>query len=883
MKQKLLNRYVILMFLTALTQAAFAQSITQIELPEGTKIIVNGAEIKNEVIISLPGDTTYTDKVVMENYFYRFNAQGPRLYGKFERNGNYVIFDCSSIVKKTELDFLDFGIKERIYIESGDSVVYRIISNLKWQLLETGRGKSITYHDTTGAVIFWTPQITAEYDGRSVIRDVYRCGSDLVIKFESGNYPVIIDPTIYYNWTYTNPARSTYIDTINPGTNFSTASNIYISYLDNYEARRLILDFSFLQNYRKSRVDSANFSINKNMYDPDTQKIVYNPLYSNYNEDFTITEATARISETGHNWNQLLALKDYLVDISTDTVTVTAANGWYKWDATEIVRAVVEHDSVWNFFISHIAYQSSQGGWKTSRWNLYSGIPFYIYTTDIAGPDTFYTAAQDTHQFKIYLGTGSGDEYVSLQVRIDSTLLYLDNLGNKVSEKEGSECYLFNNTLFDSAVITPNTPVTFIAQKDSGIYESDFDTLVVHSLVNDPDTLKFLSYDQDFIYMDFAGDGNPDTVEYCIYDEYNLTYYDTLGNDTSEVFWAKRESWKHADSVKIQFLTGIVVYRFKTKARNTDGIETEFSDVREVVTFDQLAKPQPPSVTAISDSQFFVSVTDTTNDSYNDVTFAVKDSINHFWFDTAGNHIDTALYSPKSSWSGFYAGGYSSNQEAGFINIASDSLKYNFLCSNQLNIFALTQPGTLSAEAVNDSLIKIIFGSDENSDSIRYVLFDSLSQKYYTLYGDSSNMVVKFKKVDIDTIYITASHPNKGFEFYTGSYNSDSVFSGYSAKAETWSWVLVPEIDSVRVLNKDSVFIRIFFPAENPVYSLYCIEDSVTGELFNIETRDFREESGYPAWCWGTKDEFGESGFIILTEAGRTYVIRIYGKEGKVK
>ena len=142
---------------------------------------------------------------------------------------------------------------------------------------------------------------------------------------------------------------------------------------------------------------------------------------------------------------------------------------------------------------------------------------------------------------------------------------------------------------------------------------------------------------------------------------------------------------------------------------------------------------------------------------------------------------------------------------------------------------------------------------------------------------------VKFTKEDIDTIWIGASHPNRGFEFYTGSYNSDSIFSGYSVKAEEWSWVLVPEIDSICVLNKDSAFVRMAFPDKNPFYSLYCLEDSVTGELFNIETREFNEAEGYPAWCWGTKNDFGKSGFIILTNPARTYVIRVYGKEGKEK
>lgn len=852
----------ILIFL--LTQFSFSQNSEYRRISDKLQIKCSDNAVKSDIIVGVKGDTAYTDKVEMERYFSRIHRNGKY---KIEKNGKYVQFELPGKNNVT-LEYHDNGIKETLELKESDSICCNILSNLDIRFKE----KSLFFYKNEKPA-FYIPELTAkDSTGKEIELQVSLKSNRLIIKIKNKSdfkYPVYIDPSIYlytFSKYYSSWTRSDYPDNIN---NASSSSFVW----GNTIRPGVLFIAPILENFRKIKLDSFRFGFYSYTGTDLQMDLCIYPIIRQ--TPMLIDSATYNDYRKDKAWGNKGG--DYYFFPSSDTVNYQYnSNEWFYFRSDLLFNSVVLHDSANNGFILRVLTADSQFVART-----YNGIKFEVFWEEIERPDTFTVSAVDTDAFEVYLGTGAGIEYVNLQVKTDTAWFYIDSLGNKTSEK--SKHCLFGNTAFDSSVISPNKNVMFRAQKDSCIYESDWDTLSIFSLAAIPDSVSLSSFDENFIYLKMNQDNNPDSLKYCIFDDLNGVYYDTLGNDTSGIFWAGKSSWTRNDSIYIKLLTGQKEYRFKIKAKNSDDVETPFSETKYVVTFLGVVKPMSPSVFALNDSQFQISVVDTFNDIFNDVTYSLKDTINHFRFDTSGNKIDTIVYKPKTSWENVIVSGYLPNQYSGFVNAAMDSLGMNKLFSDQADIFSLTQKGSLQNVAAEDSILLIIFNSDENDDSVKYILKDTISGNYFNHFGDSAKIVFKFLKADFDTIKIAPSHPNRQYIFVTGSYNSDSLFSGYSKAVEVWSQVFVPKIDSVKVINKDSVFLKISFPADNPDYSLYCIEDSVTGQLFRISSSEFDTCTGYPVWCWFTKSEFGENGFFMLTDPGRKYVIRIYAKEGREK
>lgn len=174
---------------------------------------------------------------------------------------------------------------------------------------------------------------------------------------------------------------------------------------------------------------------------------------------------------------------------------------------------------------------------------------------------------------------------------------------------------------------------------------------------------------------------------------------------------------------------------------------------------------------------------------------------------------------------------------------------------------------------------------DSNPERVTYQLYDSTLGLYINpATGEASSDTYWFLKSEFDTVNYTVT-PNSYHDLYVRSRNSDSLKTDWSLNNALYSWASIPEIDSVAADSPDSIFIRIN-PQNNPSYTYFALEDSITGLFYNLDSLRFQstgvtEDS---SWAWYTFAEWGGlSGTYIHASSRSSLRLRLYSKDGKTR
>ncbi|MCH8285990.1 hypothetical protein IIB79_05605, partial [candidate division KSB1 bacterium] len=97
-----------------------------------------------------------------------------------------------------------------------------------------------------------------------------------------------------------------------------------------------------------------------------------------------------------------------------------------------------------------------------------------------------------------------------------------------------------------------------------------------------------------------------------------------------------------------------------------------------------------------------------------------------------------------------------------------------------------------------------------------------------------------------------------------------------------WSWAQIPDIVSAFPHSRDSILI-VIDPKENPSYTYFAIEDSVSG-LFIDNSSNVLRSSGVTVdstWAWAAYAEWGgAAGYFVVVSPNTSFVFRAYAKEG---
>jgi len=260
------------------------------------------------------------------------------------------------------------------------------------------------------------------------------------------------------------------------------------------------------------------------------------------------------------------------------------------------------------------------------------------------------------------------------------------------------------------------------------------------------------------------------------------------------------------------------------------------------------------------------------------------DSLNGITGDTISLGIDNpdTLYDTLN-----FTGYYDSLATIKVTLVDTFGYTYGEISSLSLRTLAQRVPA-VSVIDTCDTVITMYFpaAADSNPDRVFYQLFDSTLAVYInpitgdTSYSDTSWYIQSaFDTVAYD-VGINTLH-----ELFVNSRNSDSLKTGYYYSNAIWSWAQVPDVDSVFAHGPDSVFIRID-PQNNPAYTYFALEDSVTGLFYDLDNLQFRS-SGVTvdsSWAWYSYSDWGgSSGRYIIVPNGSTYVLRFYSKDGNTR
>ena len=211
-----------------------------------------------------------------------------------------------------------------------------------------------------------------------------------------------------------------------------------------------------------------------------------------------------------------------------------------------------------------------------------------------------------------------------------------------------------------------------------------------------------------------------------------------------------------------------------------------------------------------------------------------------------------------------------------------------YISPDTLSFYSMSQQvTTLNVIATTETTATFVFGPDSNANDILYRVTDSSTS--FTVFVDtlsdtSSTDSSWYIKTAFDTLTVNSAI-NELHRIFVEALNSDSLSNGLTLSDSVWTWAVAPAIDTVYVVNKDSIILFVD-PGDNPSYTYFAFEDSISGLFVDVGTMSFRSSSITvdSSWAWGTYADWGGvSGAIINTDPNTRYVLRGYSKDGNKK
>ncbi len=350
--------------------------------------------------------------------------------------------------------------------------------------------------------------------------------------------------------------------------------------------------------------------------------------------------------------------------------------------------------------------------------------------------------------------------------------------------------------------------------------------------------------------------------------------------DSSTQYW----SYTLDTSITIDTLSSLTDYSFLMKGYNADTVRTLSNVV--TVTTDSLPKPYEFVLDDLDTNKVMLSLIDTSGSL--DLTLIFIDTFGILSNDT----LEFNGTNPDTLRDTLSAGGLPDSLvaiEVILLNASGDTTVTANDTTLQFYLMAAPVPAVTAIDT-SDTLIQIMFSTtDINPDSgVYYQLLDSTLSIFISPDGDTVGIDTSwFVKATWDTVDYHPLSPNTLHELYVNSRNSDDVETGFLYYDSLWTWAQTVNVDTSIADAVDSVTIKIgLSPRDNPSYTFYALEDSITGFAYDLDNMTFGTGvvSIDSTWQWYTYDEWGDSTGVDITVAENTrYVLRFYSKDGNIR
>lgn len=305
-------------------------------------------------------------------------------------------------------------------------------------------------------------------------------------------------------------------------------------------------------------------------------------------------------------------------------------------------------------------------------------------------------------------------------------------------------------------------------------------------------------------------------------------YFDCTSENCDEGI----NEWVQTSTDTVTGLTSNTLYTFVVKARNGDGIETEYSG--ELVLYSGAFVPGEPTVSQVSTSSLSVRIDTNLNNS--DVQYSVQDlGTGNYVNISSGELQEEESWGTYSEWggaSGINLTGLDSGTEYTIQVKArnSDSIETEFGDSSSVYT-ALNAPTIGTPTVLSDTSIRWNFTDNEGNET------------GFRVYDASDNLVATCASADLSSCDETGLTPNTSYTRKVVAYN-DGGNSSFSSTRTTYTHASIPSVGTVSVTETTaSIELGI---AGNPESTEILLQDEESGLFVDPSTGLL---VGSPSWA----------------------------------
>ncbi len=301
---------------------------------------------------------------------------------------------------------------------------------------------------------------------------------------------------------------------------------------------------------------------------------------------------------------------------STDGIKWTQATDNTAWQGRDFFASTTFNNQIW------LTGGDSNGGTRNDLWaSAFNYLTFNVTSSSVpAGGGGSETAPNAPTNFSCSATSSDTVNWTFEDTATNETGFRLYGPSGLILSTEPSvitnidnlaETNLKTNTLYANR---------YVKAFNSFGESTGSNTASCYTLANKPNPPEVHKVDETTITLDIEpNDGNPENTEYAIYETNSEQYVQADGSFGSEPVWQTREGWGGENGIEItgeslsgaldmnsqeindnsDFTVSLVTgqeYSFVTKARNGDGIETEFSAV--IAATPGQAAPTAPAIVA---------------------------------------------------------------------------------------------------------------------------------------------------------------------------------------------------------------------------------------------------------------------------------------------
>ena len=253
--------------------------------------------------------------------------------------------------------------------------------------------------------------------------------------------------------------------------------------------------------------------------------------------------------------------------------------------------------------------------------------------------------------------------------------------------------------------------------------------------------------------------------------------------------------WITVSTDAVTSLAANEIYSIRVKARNADGVETAFSSSTGIYT-----QADIPTLTANAESSSSISLTAGNTNNIN-----LGDS--GLYFECTGESCSTGIENWIQSGTDTVTDLLPNTEYTYKVKARNyDSIETDY--SSNVSKYTLAEiPAQLTLKASTDTTVTFNLGTDTNPSTTMYVIYESISGKYYSKVGQNlSDTQTWISKTDLSgDLLVGGLTAGTNYNFKIKAKNGDDIATAYTSGLSAYTRLLTPTIGIAQVNSSSAI------------------------------------------------------------------------------